>query len=609
MAIDFGKLLAKRKPTGMEVGKAILTSWANAIYNTTVTDGEEKKPTLTYPQKVWLTNTICTDKGRRDYNIHRTILQKLVEWREKCILQKNKFYRGIYCLGAIVERFNNAEVKNHDLAEHPFIMTAEQYSQTKERAEAKLKATPASFAEVCLALLDSIMDGETPATEEIQRAIDATQAEIVTNSETQRAFCMLAGLGFYVLPSGTRSDQVTAEEWLNSLEEEKAELVAEELLTLADARKYLYRGVRALFEEYTAKTGKEATLTEKEEADYTEALEWLAHHRNFGLCIEERKAPPKNTPASVLPLLGDMGTAKWNYYTEAPNGVTKHDILQYVADFYEATPASFAEFMADYPAIFAALEAYIKDTVPQARGLQPTQYTEAFTSMGELADKGLQPFIKATTADSKAIADLLASEHTPKTGEEHTAEETAHHLNQRRMRESGIAIITEAPKTSAKIGFDVLNRRPYDYVSSIDNICDNRRELREQKAVWDAMLDGVKFVYAFDALVGVVSSVYGVEELESVKLGTVTEELFSSIWNNMLYSLYADFFGTQADKERKREKLKSNYAEMDLRSLAPTQDAIDEAMAKMRKIGTTADALEKLAGFDEIVETLCWKGE
>ena len=78
--------------------------------------------------------------------------------------------------------------------------------------------------------------------------------------------------------------------------------------------------------------------------------------------------------------------------------------------------------------------------------------------------------------------------------------------------------------------------------------------------------------------------------------------------NNQLYMLYGDVYGTDADKERKRDIIKEVFQPINLDELKPTAEAIETVTAELDRLGFSTEARKKLKKFDTLIERLCERG-
>ena len=76
----------------------------------------------------------------------------------------------------------------------------------------------------------------------------------------------------------------------------------------------------------------------------------------------------------------------------------------------------------------------------------------------------------------------------------------------------------------------------------------------------------------------------------------------------MLYMFYAEVYGTQEEKDRKRELIKEIFCPVDYEELKPTAEAIEAVTAELDKLGFSTEARKKLKKFDSLIEKLCERG-
>lgn len=623
MARKIDSLLNKKGWTGVEVGKALVASIIHDIRHQSEPD---YKPLFSQSDFDKMESSLNTERDYLAYGVYRDLYSGLIDAFNRGQGQYQQFYNGYYRYLMYLKNTLDAEMGLRSAELIPYVMTEEQYITLKEQREKELRAYRKSFSGLLFTLLSNIMENPENAPDDIREAIEATKGKPVTNKRILDSYNEVYGEGYYQLPDGTRSDQIERAEWEQKLQEsyltthkltiDGRPASFEETALHYNSERMLkgyelyFKGIDAIRELYKEHTGKE--LPEEQEADLLNALEELIHD------VEREKASKKIGDYSKEHLLladivggGITSSAKWYEYTKAPEGLTLYDILDESLCFYNGEESEdgepqLKEFKADYPALYKALEAYIKELVPQAKGLKPAQYSKDFISWGELAELGVGRYPDYCSADNEA--DILEAMNS-------TDEDTTENLLKRkRILLNGINIARE-PKP-----FNINERG--EYIDNIKSIIGHNyslfgitgelqsESLREDIEAFreNLFLPALRYLYAFNALVKILGAVYDIDDMGEVELSTDRFESQIDALNGQLYMLYVDVYGTEADKQRKREVIKEVFKPIDCDKLKPSEEAIEAVTVELDKLGFSSEARKKLKKFDALIERLCERG-
>lgn len=623
MARKIDSLLNKKGWTGVEVGKALVASIIHDIRHQSEPD---YKPLFSQSDFDKMESSLNTERDYLAYGVYRDLYSGLIDAFNRGQGQYQQFYNGYYRYLMYLKNTLDAEMGLRSAELIPYVMTEEQYITLKEQREKELRAYRTSFSGLLFTLLSNIMENPENAPDDIREAIEATKGKPVTNKRILDSYNEVYGEGYYQLPDGTRSDQIERAEWEQKLQEsyltthkltiDGRPASFEETALHYNSERMLkgyelyFKGIDAIRELYKEHTGKE--LPEEQEADLLNALEELIHD------VEREKASKKIGDYSKEHLLladivggGITSSAKWYEYTKAPEGLTLYDILDESLCFYNGEESEdgepqLKEFKADYPALYKALEAYIKELVPQAKGLKPAQYSKDFISWGELAELGVGRYPDYCSADNEA--DILEAMNS-------TDEDTTENLLKRkRILLNGINIARE-PKP-----FNINERG--EYIDNIKSIIGHNyslfgitgelqsESLREDIEAFreNLFLPALRYLYAFNALVKILGAVYDIDDMGEVELSTDRFESQIDALNGQLYMLYVDVYGTEADKQRKREVIKEVFKPIDCDKLKPSEEAIEAVTVELDKLGFSSEARKKLKKFDALIERLCERG-
>lgn len=623
MARKIDSLLNKKGWTGVEVGKALVASIIHDIRHQSEPD---YKPLFSQSDFDKMESSLNTERDYLAYGVYRDLYSGLIDAFNRGQGQHQQFYNGYYRYAMHLKDCVVAEQTLQTAELTPYVMTQEQYNKLKEQRETTLRGFRESFSGLLFTLLSHIMNSPEDAPEAIRKAIEATKEEAVTNKRILSSYCEVYGMGYYQLPDGTRSDSFEGEGWQEKLKEEylkthklringKPASFEDTILHYNTERRLkgyelFFNGidaVKALYEEHTGEQ-----LPPEDEEGIMKALESLLNLRDDENPVEKKTVPLHPAVLQVKDLVeGEIGSgAEWHYYTEAPADITKYDIIAESLCFYNGEESEdgepqLKEFKADYPALYKALEAYIKETVPQARDLKPSQYGKDFISWGELAELGVGNYPACCNADDVTdILEVLAE----------TDEDTTENLLKRkRLMFNGIVIAQEPNAYQLNERGEYIDNIKhilgFSSVFSIDSIAKNESTREDIQAFRENLfLPALQYLYAFNALVKILGEIYDLDELGEVAISTDRFESQLDALNSQLYMLYGDVYGTDADKERKREVIKEIFQPIDYEALKPTEEAIEEVTAELDRLGFSTEARKKLKKFDALIERLCERG-
>lgn len=624
MARKIDSLLNKKGWTGVEVGKALVASIIHDIRHQSEPD---YKPLFSQSDFDKMESSLNTERDYLAYGVYRDLYSGLIDAYNRGQGQHQQFYNGYYRYAMHLKDCTVAEQTLQTAELTPYVMTQEQYNKLKEQRETTLKGFTESFSRLLFTLLSHIMSNPEDAPEDIRTAIEATKKEAVTNERILSTYCEVYGMGYYQLPDGTRSDNLEGEEWREKLKEEylkthklringKQASFEDTILHYNTERRLkgyelFFTGidaVKALYEDHTGET-----LPPEDEVGIMKALESLLNLRDDENPVEKNTVPLHPAVLQIKDIVeGEMlgSGAEWHYYKEAPAELTKYDIIAESLCFYDGEESEdgepqLKEFKADYPALYKALEAYIKELVPQARDLKPTQYSKEFITWGELAELKVGRYPAYCIADD--VTDIL--EALAETDED----TTENLLKRKRLMFNGIVIAQDPNAYQLNERGEYIDNIKhilgFSSVFSIDSIGKSESTKEDIQAFRDNLfLPALQYLYAFNALVKILGAIYDLDELGEVEISTERFESQLEALNNQLYMLYGDVYGTDADKERKRDIIKEVFQPINLDELKPTAEAIETVTAELDRLGFSTEARKKLKKFDALIERLCERG-
>jgi hypothetical protein len=597
------KLLKKKGWTGKEVGQLLIASLLNDIKQ--LGQGE-KTPLFSQADFEKMESSLNSDFDYLSYGVYRELYSSIIDSFNIGQGLCQQFYNGFSRLYLMLREVQIADKVQKAYDDTPLIMTESQYKRLEAEAVQTLKGNKESYYSLLFYILEKFLDAGDEAPEPIRTAIEATKeipAEKITFS---RSYNEQMGLGYYSLPDGRRSDQMTSEEWQKALEEEflrthKLTINGEPASTEETIREYnidrltkgyelFFKGAKAIREFVLERTGKELDGTDEE---IEEALD--------GIIDYVGKARYNPNAEKIEEALGFSTPAEWHTYEELPEGLTAYDLLHLIAESssYEETDEKkhLKAFKTEYKELYTALNAYIEENVPKARGLKPNQLYKDIVSWGELADAGIIGYSSLIQPDDREIVQIW-------TEGEDTTENKSKRL---RAGRRGIAILRNPASYQTDENGDYIEKKsPLPFFLSLYTLEGDGDKIAEINSHIDNLIyPALSYLYAFNSLMGIIGKVYDLPELEEVaRFDTRIFESHMSGYNGMLYLFYHNVYGNEEEKQRKRAIIKEIFRPLEADTLKPSQEAIEEVTAELTKLGFSSDARKKLRYLDAFIDRL-----
>jgi len=597
------KLLKKKGWTGKEVGQLLIASLLNDIKQ--LGQGE-KTPLFSQADFEKMESSLNSDFDYLSYGVYRELYSSIIDSFNRGQGLCQQFYNGFSRLYLMLREVQIADKAQKAYDDTPLIMTESQYKRLEAEAVQTLKGRKESYYSLLFYILEKSLDAGDEAPEPIRTAIEATKeipAEKITFS---RSYNEQMGEGYHSLPDGRRSDQMTSEEWQKALEEEclrthKLTINGEPASTEETIREYnidrliksyelFFKGAKAIREFVLERTGKELDGTDEE---IEEALD--------GIIDYVGKARYNPNAEKIEEALGFSTPAEWHTYEELPEGLTAYDLLHLIAESssYEETDEKkhLKAFKTEYKELYTALNAYIEENVPKARGLKPNQLYKDIVSWGELADAGIIGYSSLIQPDDREIVQIW-------TEGEDTTENKSKRL---RAGRRGIAILRNPASYQTDENGDYIEKKsPLPFFLSLYTLEGDGDKIAEINSHIDNLIyPALSYLYAFNSLMGIIGKVYDLPELEEVaRFDTRIFESHMSGYNGMLYLFYHNVYGNEEEKQRKRAIIKEIFRPLEADTLKPSQEAIEEVTAELTKLGFSSDARKKLRYLDAFIERL-----
>jgi len=615
MAKSLKSLLSQKGWTGEEVGKALIASLLNDIRHI----GEAHAPLFSPADFERMESSISTERDFLAYGIYRDIYSGIMEAYNRGQGAYQQYHNGYYRLiNHLTSAIRADDIEKHK-GEYPLIMTPKQYKRIEAETAEELRSYPESFHSLLFALLARFMEicdtNEKPAERipaPILEAIEATKKEPVTNKRILSLYNTEMGEGYYQLPDGRRSDQLSPEAWEQALEAEYLKrhqlringkpASAQETLSHFRSQKILrgyelffmghYLGADYIREAYKKETGRDLEGTDEEILEELETI-----------ITEERHTESTTKLHNDLVALYEENTpTDWHYYEDPPADLTKYDILSQLLEQYRgivdgaSEREQFKEFKRDYPALYKALDTHIRETVPGAGDLKPTQLFKNAFSWGELADAGIEYYqTLVTPAQENVINHLMESG------------KLSYQEGQRAMN-NGIAILREPRKYQTDSNGDYTEDEIYlSRLETLETIAENASIAEEIEDLRSRLLyPAIQYLNCFRALMKILGDVYGIEGAEDACTGLdITQfKTQAEAFNRIVYVFHFSVYGSRDEKDHRRAEIRTFFPPIDLDALEPDPEAMEALKARLVKLGVSAEARKTLKDFLPLITGL-----
>ena len=644
MAKSIKALLNKKGWTGKEVGKALLMSLKHDMENK---GNPNKKPLFSQEDFNRMVDSLDTDYQYTQFKVLESIYSSVVDSFNYNEAMGQQFYNGYYRYFLAIREAQRAEDFFTTTEKFPLILTQAQYDKLASEREAYKRGFTESyyslFFHTVAAFVDAVENDRADSIpEDIRAAIIATQSQKVTNKRIIANWAEDMGEGYYTLPDGRRSDNMTSEEWQAALKALfmgfhklyiNGELQDEHITAqhfnqerILTGYKLLFQGGDAIRAAYKERTGKDLTEHELEEVE--EALEDLIdgamtfdkNKKRFS-SYEAFSSWKENLTAALFYNNGDK-SPEWHYYTEPPTDYSKYDVLADMLDRYRGAYSDrllesggeyveeipereqLKEFKKDYPALADAVKKYLEGAVAPIKGLKANQLYKALFTWGELADMGYLDFQSLIAVDDADIVEHIAQ----------TQEDNTENFNRRaRGLYHGIAILKEAKYFDAGESGEyidpVADKLKLELLQGIDYLEQDPDEADYIAGNIEILaLPALRYMYAYNDFIEIVAAAYDVDFMTVAKYDLSKFETQIEACNNMLYMLYKGVYGIKEDKKRKRAFIREYFQPIEIEDLKPTEEAKEALRAKIEGLGYTREAAVTLKNYRSLIAEIMREG-
>ena len=600
------RLLKKKKWKGAEIGKLLLATTINDIKRVTDPD---LPPVLTQEEFAEIESTIDTEAEYSIYGVYKDLQFSIIDSFNRGQGLYQQFYNGYYRYLATIRETTNAEDGQKSLKDAPLIMTEEQYNRIEAKARKKLLDVKESFFSVLFTLLEDFINDPDGAPDPVKKALEALEEAPADRSYYYSSYNELFGEGYYTLPDGTRSDQLSREEWSEAFEKaiigDFKYYVDGELQGTEETLREIKQNImltRAKLDYEGVEYAREA-IGKPLDAFTDEEIEAFLSSSTFddpklGL---ERNSQLYNILSSYagFPPSG----SEWHTYETPPEDLTMYDMLDaYTLLVAESTTTAekrdvFKHFQKDLPELCTAMKACIEELIPEAVGLKPNQLYKDLISREKLSELGLPAWEELTTPNEMDIIDAYLEEQKPEKV----------YLGETRGLHKGIAII----KNPSCYDIDEAGNykepeNPLQSFLSLASLEGNTEEiLRNYSYLSSLMEPALSYLYCFNSLLEVLERVYDISELAEVaQCDTKTIESQLQGLNGTICLFYHEITGTPAERKRKRKTIKEAFPLLDPENSKPSKEALQAIEAELTNLGFSAEARRTIKYLDPLIDLL-----
>lgn len=557
MATNIKTLLNKKTWKGEDVGRALILNLINDVRHI---EDPDHDPLFSQSELDRMQNNL-RDKTTHDitvYNRYISLYNGLAGEYDRMEAVIQQAHNGLNVLLRHVALLMQAEDTEELLEKVPIIMTEKQYKSTVEKIEAKKRAFTENYSGLIFTVLSYYLgeySGVKPTVPKpIRDALDALKKEPLTNERVLNLINESYGLGYYQLPDGRRSDQLTNDEWQNILKEE-------------------------FLKTHILKVNGEIQDYEKTIENFSLENRLNYYKQIYDGEISENERYEDNATNYIK--------TTWHTYKDAPEDLNKWDVIAgdyNMVEHYSGIIAEteleriecFKDFIKEFPDLYNALKEDISKNkdLKKFTGIKPEKSVEPITSWGELADAEAYIYPKLIKSNDKV--DLL--EEYNNSGK----------YSQRGIY-SGISILKEGTLLKSQIdenGHYIESFNPFNkLLTSIEVIKNNEEDKIQIKTAREkSLLPALKELKAYNSLLDLLAIHFKLPEIKDMKknLNPISSQIEDGL-NGLVLTLFNSVVGTDEKKKHKREIIKEIFPLIDLENLNPDPNAITELKEKLQE--------------------------
>lgn len=597
MSLAIEKILKKKKPTGEDVGKALVLSVIHDIKH----QGEQDfKPLFTQKEFDRIEQALATEEDYFIYGCYKDIYRSIISTYGRCEGMQQQYFNGLsqwqHKLNVCYQDLSNRMLES----EAPVIMTQSQYTRLKAKTEKELKNNRESLYSLFFKTLEYFLDNPSGTPSKITECLEKASKEPITNkrvAEGYKNYCE----GYYKLKDGPGSDQMTQEKWEQLIGD-----IYTGFFGIAPKKvdgQVLTSVLDMLKEERNFK-GEKAFYGCIEREELILALEEKIIKDKWPLDkIIEQVEPTQEELAmgKIIEDITDLGKA-WNIY---PKILTKFSTKNYIS-YYNghfkgvSEEQQLKEFEEDHKELFNEVLSYMADYIPSIREINTLSlWHEEIISWGKLAEYDFINFKDhILPLDIKIISTYIEE-----------------------LKDGGQTSLASSMYAKKTIAI-LQNTTAENYIPKIQDIAlerlsKNTEEVCTLEAYMELFIEGsIIYIYAFNHLLDILAKAYNITELETLSFNTCSIEDATKKYNKMLYGYYGFIQGDEEGKANERKLFNDIFKPINLEEYKPKQGPTKAVIKKLKEIGFNREdeamdtIIKNLKNFDLFIEEIVrWGGK
>lgn len=533
MANKINNLLSKSGWSGEEIGRAAVK---HVIEEYISFKDPEYKTSLSIQDIERLRDSIKNDYDAKVYNRYIGIVNLISEAMNLSQSYIQQFHNGYFRLIANLNIATLAATTYKELAYMPMIMTQAKYDEYYANAQKELSEigeTPAGLFFHAISYFGGSYGGidEAPAMpKEIEEIAEKMKTMPFTNAELYAQLAEAAGIGYHVFEDGTRSDELSEQEYEKKL--------------IATNKDFAMLGLKEGSEEFYE--------------EFFQVLEKQYRKRKAGMSVYEIERAPVNS-------------VQWIKNTDMPETLTQWDII--FGEFCEATAEvfyynwgedlekGFDSFKKEFPELSEAVIKYLSKTNKKIAALFTGKHgaSEELITWGELAALNVLNYSDMIIPGEDSIRDQY-NESRP---------------DNERTASFSIAIIKEGRFANSFVENNEFKNPIFDAKARLTNqlnepISDDFRTMLIEPAL--------KQLYAFHFILTTVGEIYDFPEISNIA-PNITEFEEKIMGANALITL---LYNAVKNDEKKSEVVIDGAQLIDLNELRIPEENKAKALDKLR---------------------------
>lgn len=572
MAKTLKEILKQKKWTPRDLGLAVLYNLEKDL----TYPGENYPPLFPQSELNKMVNTIG-EEGRPELEVYHLLNHTFANNRNFIISYVQLALHGYYKYVTCISELSREETDYHAKTSPPLIITQERYDQLAEQLINKIGAEQVSYSDILFRTLAYFLEeykrDASTLPPSIRAAINETMKQAVENPRIVENFIEEMQLGHYVeYENGKPLDipETEIEHYRRVRDSNKLELTEEQKIELnTKAARTIYEGEQAVIEKL--RTLPEFILSKYPKMSDFEVRRLLIKAFQYELYPDTKNtAPPTLILCKKLP----ENITKYNIIAdclELYNGATEN----FIKDGFNITVKAreqFKEFKKDYPGLYAALDAYIREQVPAAAELKANQLHKPITTMNDLLHAQYMPIIEEFDFDNIRLQELFPTD----------SEED--YITRRKIF-NGVAILSEPVSvfhkaTDYKSGIFAPEEFESAFISFKDLI-EKTEASSFIVSAYESLESACRMIYAYNAFCEILLDLFDLPFLKIVYEDMSFLEQKIETANKLIYSIYLDPPGSPIRKEQARKAMKEMLKPIDCEAFKPAKWKVEQLRSRM----------------------------